>query len=515
MGHRHHPLRDPLGEAPFRGGDHPQPRLQDRPRAPPRHLRDRRAGAPARGRAADAREEPFRAVRGHGGDGASAAQRDRGHPPCGAAPRPRGAPARLRAELRGSAPAARGQRPDRCAPGGAKGPGPRPHPDGHPGPGHHHRGAAPQRGHGATAGPAPSRPGPAGADAPGGGTSAHPHVHLHDRFHAHAHVGSGQPGHRHPDQPAHPRRLGLPRARHLRGTAGHAVRVPLSSEGQVPPGRGPQRRCDPVVGPLLPGRGQHPAHHAPRADGSRRARPLPRLLPRRQAPCLRPRGRERPPLGHGARPRGAGEAAPRRGRGHARLLPRRHDTRHRLRGLQPAAVGRSGRLRGRGAPRAAPPARERHRRGLRGRGRLAHHRPLEPRAAPARRAHGPAPRQPARTGGPGQPDPPLPGRPAHRGRQPGPLDPAVRPGQPGAGDGGERATGSRSRPSASWRTGRTSRPSPRRTRSSSGTSKRARQSPPCPGQPTESFVGLALFGAEDHIAVALGDGRIRLWGPAS
>ena len=35
------------------------------------------------------------------------------------------------------------------------------------------------------------------------------------------------------------------------------------------------------------------------------------------------------------------------------------------------------------------------------------------------------------------------------------------------------------------------------------------------GPPTESFVGLALFGAGDHVAVALGDGRIRLWGPAA
>jgi serine/threonine-protein kinase len=35
------------------------------------------------------------------------------------------------------------------------------------------------------------------------------------------------------------------------------------------------------------------------------------------------------------------------------------------------------------------------------------------------------------------------------------------------------------------------------------------------GPATESFVGLALFGAGDHLAVALGDGRIRLWGPAS
>ncbi len=35
------------------------------------------------------------------------------------------------------------------------------------------------------------------------------------------------------------------------------------------------------------------------------------------------------------------------------------------------------------------------------------------------------------------------------------------------------------------------------------------------GLAEESFVGLALFGAGDHVAVALGDGRIRLWGPAA
>jgi serine/threonine protein kinase len=35
------------------------------------------------------------------------------------------------------------------------------------------------------------------------------------------------------------------------------------------------------------------------------------------------------------------------------------------------------------------------------------------------------------------------------------------------------------------------------------------------GPASESFVGIALYGAGDHIAVALGDGRIRLWGPAS
>jgi hypothetical protein len=35
------------------------------------------------------------------------------------------------------------------------------------------------------------------------------------------------------------------------------------------------------------------------------------------------------------------------------------------------------------------------------------------------------------------------------------------------------------------------------------------------GPADESFVGLALFGESNHFAVALGDGRIRVWGPAS
>jgi tRNA A-37 threonylcarbamoyl transferase component Bud32 len=35
------------------------------------------------------------------------------------------------------------------------------------------------------------------------------------------------------------------------------------------------------------------------------------------------------------------------------------------------------------------------------------------------------------------------------------------------------------------------------------------------GPVDESFVGLALFGESNHFAVALGDGRIRVWGPAS
>ena len=35
------------------------------------------------------------------------------------------------------------------------------------------------------------------------------------------------------------------------------------------------------------------------------------------------------------------------------------------------------------------------------------------------------------------------------------------------------------------------------------------------GPPGESFVGLALFGESNHLAVALADGRIRVWGPAS
>jgi WD40 repeat protein len=35
------------------------------------------------------------------------------------------------------------------------------------------------------------------------------------------------------------------------------------------------------------------------------------------------------------------------------------------------------------------------------------------------------------------------------------------------------------------------------------------------GPAQESFAGVALFGEEDHIAVALADGRIRIWGPAA
>jgi WD40 repeat protein len=35
------------------------------------------------------------------------------------------------------------------------------------------------------------------------------------------------------------------------------------------------------------------------------------------------------------------------------------------------------------------------------------------------------------------------------------------------------------------------------------------------GLAEESFAGVALFGAGDHVAVALSDGRVRVWGPAS
>jgi WD40 repeat protein len=34
------------------------------------------------------------------------------------------------------------------------------------------------------------------------------------------------------------------------------------------------------------------------------------------------------------------------------------------------------------------------------------------------------------------------------------------------------------------------------------------------GPADESFVGLALFGDSNHLAAALADGRIRIWGPA-
>jgi WD40 repeat protein len=35
------------------------------------------------------------------------------------------------------------------------------------------------------------------------------------------------------------------------------------------------------------------------------------------------------------------------------------------------------------------------------------------------------------------------------------------------------------------------------------------------GPSDESFVGIALFGEANHLAVALADGRIRIWGPAA
>ena len=34
------------------------------------------------------------------------------------------------------------------------------------------------------------------------------------------------------------------------------------------------------------------------------------------------------------------------------------------------------------------------------------------------------------------------------------------------------------------------------------------------GAADEAFVGVALFGAGEHLAAALAEGRIRLWGPA-
>ena len=35
------------------------------------------------------------------------------------------------------------------------------------------------------------------------------------------------------------------------------------------------------------------------------------------------------------------------------------------------------------------------------------------------------------------------------------------------------------------------------------------------GESGESFTGVALFGGDDHLAIALGDGRIRVFGPAA
>jgi WD40 repeat protein len=35
------------------------------------------------------------------------------------------------------------------------------------------------------------------------------------------------------------------------------------------------------------------------------------------------------------------------------------------------------------------------------------------------------------------------------------------------------------------------------------------------GPNTETFVSLALFGESNHLAAALADGRIRVWGPST
>ncbi len=241
----------------------------------------------------------------------------------------------------------------------------------------------------------------------------------------------------------------------------------------------------------------------------------PRLLARRLAPRLGPRGRGRAPLGHGEGRGGAGPPAPRRVGRDAGLLARRRDPRHRLPRREPAPLGRRRRPRRRGAPRAGPPARRRHRPRLGGRRRVDPHRPLLPRPAPPRPAPLAPPRHAARARGPGEPAHPLPGRTVHGGGQPRPDGAPLRPRHSRAVGPCSRGCGARPPRCASSPTAASSPPSARRTRSSCGTSRRARPASTLWGPADESFVGLALFGESNHLAVALADGRIRVWGPAA
>ena len=130
----------------------------------------------------------------------------------------------------------------------------------------------------------------------------------------------------------------LPRARHLRRAAGH------EGGGAVPGGRpaggGRRGRRHPPLGPALAQPRPRAAHRPAPAHRPRRGGPLPRLLARRLAARLGPRGRGRAPVGHGEGRGGAGPPAPRRVGRDARLLARRRDARHGLARREPAPVGR-------------------------------------------------------------------------------------------------------------------------------------------------------------------------------
>ena len=140
---------------------------------------------------------------------------------------------------------------------------------------------------------------------------------------------------------------GLPRARHLRRAAGH------EGDGAVPggrhPGGGRRGRRHPPLGPALAQPRPRAADRPAPADRPRRGGPLPRLLARRLAPRLGPRGRGRAPVGHGEGRGGPGPPAPRRVGRDARLLARRRDPRHGLARREPAPVGRRRRPGRRGA----------------------------------------------------------------------------------------------------------------------------------------------------------------------
>ena len=170
----------------------------------------------------------------------------------------------------------------------------------------------------------------------------------------------------------------------------------------------------------------------------------------------------------------------------------------------------------RGPPRAASTARGRHRDRLRGGRRYPAHRPRQPHPAPGGRADRPAHRHPPRPRGPGQPALPWPPT-AGTWRRPATTAPSAsttsRAQKQTAGPGRAQEAGQlpgllRRRPAPRQR-GPGERPC------TSGTLETRRAHGRALGRIGESFAGVALFGGDDHLAVALADGRIRVFGPAN
>ena len=312
-------------------------------------------GARRRG-AAGARQGPGAPLRGPRRDGEGAAARDRRDTAAGAAARPAGQEARLRGELRRGATDARRGRPVGRARGRAARAVARPLP-------HRHRLAdqgdraapahRPRRCGGRPASRCPRRP----RARPGRRSPRRPQRR--------------RPPRRRPARPPRPRSRSRPGpldTATLRARGASAFRE-LGTFGEPPATKeaalSPVADMFAVAGAdgairLWDLRSRNRAALL-RTDLHQRTRPRrrgagTRLLARRVAARLRPRGRRRAPVGHVDGRRGAGQAPPRRvGRG-ARLLARRRDARDRLARREPASVRRGGGARGRGPARAAAPA---------------------------------------------------------------------------------------------------------------------------------------------------------------